>query len=104
MSDANWSDDRVSTLSKLWTDGLSAAQIAKQLGGVSRNAVIGKVHRLGISGRATTSAPRPRLARKDRPACVPKAATAPRAAHNVTSPPPPTRPEPRGLCESLAHL
>src|SRR6202012_4301010 len=52
MSDANWSDDRVSTLSKLWIDGLSASQIANQLGGVTRNAVIGKVHRLGLSGRA----------------------------------------------------
>lgn len=49
MSDAQWSDDRVTTLSKLWLDGLSASQIAKQLGGVTRNAVIGKVHRLGLS-------------------------------------------------------
>eukprot|EP01037_Dinobryon_pediforme_P013111 gene13111-13213_t len=45
-----WTDDRVSTLKKLWLDGLSASQIAKQLGGVTRNAVIGKVHRLGLSG------------------------------------------------------
>ncbi len=44
-------------LKKLWQDGLSASQIAKQLGGVTRNAVIGKVHRLGLSGRATPSKP-----------------------------------------------
>jgi len=44
-----WTDDRVATLTKLWADGLSASQIAKQLGGVTRNAVIGKVHRLGLS-------------------------------------------------------
>ena len=45
-----WTDERVSMLKKLWLEGLSASQIAKQLGGVTRNAVIGKVHRLGLSG------------------------------------------------------
>lgn len=55
MSDAAWSDDRVATLAKLWADGLSAAQIAKRLGGVTRNAVIGKVHRLGLSSRGAPS-------------------------------------------------
>src|SRR4051812_9430640 len=52
-----WTDDRVASLKKLWLEGLSASQIAKQLGGVTRNAVIGKVHRLGLSGRATPAAP-----------------------------------------------
>jgi GcrA cell cycle regulator len=50
-----WTDDRVELLTKLWADGLSASQIAGRLGGVTRNAVIGKVHRLGLSGRATSS-------------------------------------------------
>src|SRR5262245_727228 len=50
-----WNDERVDTLKKLWSDGLSASQIAGRLGGVTRNAVIGKVHRLGLAGRATTS-------------------------------------------------
>ena len=50
-----WNDDRVELLKKLWSEGLSASQIAGRLGGVTRNAVIGKVHRLGLSGRATTS-------------------------------------------------
>lgn len=56
----NWTDERVELLRKLWNDGLSASQIAAQLGGVSRNAVIGKVHRLKLSGRGktTTTAPR----------------------------------------------
>jgi len=66
----NWTDERVERLKKLWADGLSASQIAAQLGGVSRNAVIGKVHRLNLPGRAksggqgsvrtkrTTAAPR----------------------------------------------
>lgn len=50
-----WTDERVDLLKKLWSEGLSASQIANKLGGVTRNAVIGKVHRLGLSGRATTS-------------------------------------------------
>lgn len=48
----NWTDERVEKLKKLWSEGLSASQIAAQLGGVSRNAVIGKVHRLNLPGRA----------------------------------------------------
>ena len=48
----SWTDERVELLKKLWADGLSASQIAAELGGVTRNAVIGKVHRLGLSGRA----------------------------------------------------
>jgi GcrA cell cycle regulator len=64
-----WTDERVELLKKLWAEGLSASQIAGRLGSVTRNAVIGKVHRLGLSGRATTSRmkshrPRPRMASK----------------------------------------
>lgn len=62
----NWTDDRVDLLKKLWGDGLSASQIATELGGISRNSVIGKVHRLGLAGRAkspASSLPRPRKAR-----------------------------------------
>jgi GcrA cell cycle regulator len=61
-----WTDERVELLKKLWADGLSASQIATELGGVTRNAVIGKVHRLGLSGRAkspASSVPRPRKPR-----------------------------------------
>jgi GcrA cell cycle regulator len=57
-----WSDERVELLKKLWSEGLSASQIAAELGGITRNAVIGKVHRLGLSGRAkspSSAAPRP---------------------------------------------
>ena len=57
-----WTDERVEQLRSLWTEGLSASQIARVLGGVTRNAVIGKVHRLGLAGRATPArADRPRL-------------------------------------------
>lgn len=61
----NWTDERVELLKKLWADGLSASQIASQLGGVTRNAVIGKVHRLNLSGRAkpASSPARPRKTR-----------------------------------------
>jgi GcrA cell cycle regulator len=66
MTVLTWSDDRVEQLKKLWEAGLSASQIAAELGNVTRNAVIGKVHRLGLSGRAkspSTAAPRQRKAR-----------------------------------------
>ena len=68
----SWNDERVETLKKLWSEGLSASQIAGRIGGVTRNAVIGKVHRLGLSGRAPTSRtatarPRPRIAAPRRP-------------------------------------
>ena len=59
---AIWSEERVELLKKLWEQGLSASQIATQLAlGVTRNAVIGKVHRLRLAGRATqprSTAPR----------------------------------------------
>ncbi|WP_277022950.1 GcrA family cell cycle regulator, partial [Paracoccus hibiscisoli] len=47
----SWTDDRVETLKRMWSEGQSASAIAKELGGVTRNAVIGKVHRLGLSNR-----------------------------------------------------
>ena len=62
-----WTDERVAILKKLWLEGLSASQIAKQLGGVTRNAVIGKVHRLGLSGRATPSQPQRPVFKAPRP-------------------------------------
>jgi GcrA cell cycle regulator len=65
-----WSEERVALLRKLWAEGLSASQIAKQLGGVTRNAVIGKVHRLGLAGRATPSRPAKRPVRTARPRVI----------------------------------
>ena len=47
----SWTDERVEALKVMWSEGKSASQIAKELGGVTRNAVIGKVHRLGLSNR-----------------------------------------------------
>ena len=52
----SWTDERVETLKRMWAEGQSASQIAKELGGVTRNAVIGKVHRLGLSNRGSSDA------------------------------------------------
>ncbi|MGI3903309.1 MAG: GcrA family cell cycle regulator [Janthinobacterium lividum] len=75
----SWTDERVDRLSTLWLEGRSASQIAAELGeGVSRNAVIGKVHRLGLSGRAvppTADAAPPRI--RDVPAPEPRVELAP---------------------------
>lgn len=71
----SWTDERVETLKRMWAEGQSASQIAKELGGVTRNAVIGKVHRLGLSNR---------VGGKDEeeaaPAAAPRAEPAPAAA------------------------
>ncbi len=83
----SWTDERVETLKKMWAEGQSASQIAKELGSVTRNAVIGKVHRLGLSNRVAGSdkdedaadiapAPAPAPA-KPEPAPAPRAATPP---------------------------
>src|SRR5438128_9934504 len=91
--DMGWTDERVELLKKLWQDGLSASQIAKQLGGVTRNAVIGKVHRLGLSGRAAPSKPQRTTFKAPRPARPLQASpSAPRriaepVAHAPSAPP-----------------
>ncbi len=72
----SWTDERVEMLRKLWLEGLSASQIASELSnGITRNAVIGKVHRLGLSGRAKAPAP---SSSRPRPASKPVRAPAPR--------------------------
>ncbi len=74
MADTGWTPARVDTLKSLWSEGLSASQVAKSLGGVTRNAVIGKIHRLGLSGRAAGGVIRrialPRPLRPERPRLV----------------------------------
>ena len=63
----SWTDERIEELRKLWADGLSASQIATTLGGVSRNAVIGKIHRLGLSGRVKSTRPARRTSSQQAP-------------------------------------
>ena len=66
----SWTDERVETLKKMWGEGQSASQIAKELGGVTRNAVIGKVHRLGLSNRAGSGGSASKAAPKEKPAAA----------------------------------
>jgi len=89
----SWNDERVEILKKMWGEGQSASQIAKELGGVTRNAVIGKVHRLGLSNRATSSSSakseaKPKAAPKaEAKAAAPKEAPAPKAAEPAAEKP-----------------
>ncbi|MBF9029211.1 GcrA cell cycle regulator [Rhodobacterales bacterium HKCCE3408] len=82
----SWTDERVETLKRMWSEGQSASQIAKELGGVTRNAVIGKVHRLGLSNR-TSGSGKPVEEPKAKPAPQPEAKPAAKADA-------PSRPEP----------
>lgn len=88
----NWTDERVEKLKKLWAEGLSASQIAAQLGGVSRNAVIGKVHRLSLPGRAKAGGATPTAARPKRPVVVARPAVAEPVAATAAPRPTPMRP------------
>ena len=67
----SWTDERVETLKKMWGEGQSASQIAKELGSVTRNAVIGKVHRLGLSNRAGGTPAKPAAKEKAAPSANP---------------------------------
>lgn len=91
----SWTDERIDQLKAMWEKGLTASQIAEELGGVSRNAVIGKAHRLGLQSRPSpvkaNEAPK-KAAPARKPAPAPEA-EAPRAAAPV-APPPPARPAP----------
>ena len=79
----SWTDERVELLKKMWNEGQSASQIAKELGGVTRNAVIGKVHRLGLSNRAGSATPS--KAATDKSAAKAKAPPKPDAATAETT-------------------
>ncbi len=82
----SWTDDRVELLKNMWGEGKSASQIAKELGGVTRNAVIGKVHRLGLSNRATPAkAAKEKAPAKELAKARPKAAAAAPSADSKPS-------------------
>jgi GcrA cell cycle regulator len=88
--DMSWTDERVETLKKMWGEGQSASQIAKELGSVTRNAVIGKVHRLGLSNRAGSGGgATAKAAPKEKPAAAaakPVAKPAPKPKATTTLP------------------
>lgn len=107
----SWTDERIATLKKMWEGGSTASQIAEELGGVSRNAVIGKAHRLGLKSRpspvkagekkkATAKKPAPKAAVKKtaaKPAAKPavkptdKPATAQASGASIPSQPIPNK-------------
>lgn len=102
----SWTDERIATLKKMWEGGSTASQIADELGGVSRNAVIGKAHRLGLKSRpspvkandkkkaaaAPKAAPKAPASKKAaKPAAKPAAAAAPAAPPEPAAPPPAPR-------------
>jgi GcrA cell cycle regulator len=107
----SWTDERIERLTTLWTQGMTASQIADELGGVSRNAVIGKAHRLGLQSRPSPvkpnedgadegdSAPAPQARAetpeaKPAPAAAPPAEAPPAEAAPV-QPVPPAPPQPQ---------
>ena len=87
-----WTDERIETLRKMWEGGQTASQIAEELGGVSRNAVIGKAHRLGLQSRPSPVRPNEPDAKAAAPApAEPKPAPVARAtAPERVAPPAPT--------------
>lgn len=96
----SWTDERIEKLTKMWEGGATASQIAEELGGVSRNAVIGKAHRLGLKARPSPVKPNEKAeaapaAKAQRPAPEPAAApaepraAAPRPAPAASASPPP---------------
>ena len=87
----SWTDERIATLKKMWEGGATASQIAEELGGVSRNAVIGKAHRLGLKSRPSpvkANDKKKKAAAAKKPATKPastKKAPAPAAKADTTS-------------------
>jgi len=92
----SWTDERIATLTKMWEGGATASQIAEELGGVSRNAVIGKAHRLGLKARPSpVKANEPKAAPAER-----KPAEAKPEAKAKAPKPVPSAPEPKAQEEA----
>jgi GcrA cell cycle regulator len=110
VATGGWNDDRIAVLTQLWAKGWSASEIAKHIGGITRNAVIGKAHRLGLSGRKARGPQRARYnggKRQTRPVQsrkINRAASKPvaQAKQAVASPVP--LPEPAALKLALLDL
>jgi GcrA cell cycle regulator len=113
----SWTEERIERLKAMWAQGATASQIADELGGVSRNAVIGKAHRLGLEARpspvkpgeekehrapAASAAPAPKPAPAERPA--PRAAAAaPAAAESAAAPSQPAARTPQRSQQELQY-
>jgi GcrA cell cycle regulator len=83
----SWTDERIETLTKMWESGATASQIAEELGGVSRNAVIGKAHRLGLKARPSPVKPNEKEAKARPPLKKAKAPPAEEVADEEAPPP-----------------
>jgi len=108
----DWNEETIAALRRMWSEGMSASQVARQFGGgLTRNAVIGKVHRLGLSGREAPSRPRSlggrppgsKTQNRSAPALaaakpLPAAIAAPKPAAIIAAPPP----RPAEICEDKA--
>ena len=90
----SWTDERIEKLTKMWEGGATASQIAEELGGVSRNAVIGKAHRLGLKARPSPVKPNEKEAAPAAAPKPPKAEAAPRPAPAPRVEPPKAEPAP----------
>src|SRR6476660_2933701 len=108
----SWTDERIERLKKMWHDGATASQIADELGGVSRNAVIGKAHRLGLEQRPSPVKPGEEQEAKAKAAAAPAPAApkpaakpepAPRAASPAASGPAGTAPTPQRPTQELQY-
>jgi GcrA cell cycle regulator len=93
----SWTDERIDRLKELWSKGMTASQIADELGGVSRNAVIGKAHRLGLQSRPSPVKPNEPAAPKA------KAKPAPAPAEEAKAEPVP-KPTPQAAAEPAAAI
>ena len=99
----SWTDERIDRLKHLWTQGMTASQIADELGGVSRNAVIGKAHRLGLQSRPSPVKPNDPLPAESAPRPAAAAAAPPAAAPAAEAPAPaPEKAEPARTAEPAA--
>ena len=100
----SWTEERIERLKKMWHDGATASQIADELGGVSRNAVIGKAHRLGLKSRPSPVKATEKVVKPAKAPVAPKAAApAPRAAAPAAPRPVATpRPEPKPAAADAA--
>jgi GcrA cell cycle regulator len=88
----SWTDERIEQLKKLWSKGMTASQIADELGGVSRNAVIGKAHRLGLQSRPSPVKPNEPVAARPRAKAAPQPVAEPAAAKIAAAQPEPPAP------------
>ncbi|MBB3924320.1 GcrA cell cycle regulator [Sphingobium jiangsuense] len=99
----SWTDERIDQLKAMWEKGMTASQIAEELGGVSRNAVIGKAHRLGLQSRPSpvksNDAPRKKPVAAKKPAAAPAAKEKP----GQPAPSPAAAPAPRAPAAPAAQ-